>query len=221
MSKSLSSFTAVEGIEGVFTAQSGTLRCSAIRLKSGGLCLYSPVAGLGDEARKSLADLGDVTVLLAPNHYHNKGIAEYVQAFPAARLCCSGAAMARLEKITGLELASLEDLEADMQPGMEVLSPEGLKTGEVWIRVRSADHLAWILTDALSGPKGPIGSYADEVQMLGTFPKYGVGDQDTYCRWLNETIAAEPPTLIIPCHGSMVRSPNLAQDMTKLVKHCI
>jgi len=220
MSKSCSPFTAVEGAEGVFAAQSGTLRCSAIRLKSGGLCLYSPVSSLGEEAHESLARLGEVAVLLAPNHYHNKGVAEYVEAFPAARLCCSAPAKVRLEEITGLVFGTLDDLEADMPPDVEVLAPEGLKTGEVWIRVRADGHLVWILADAFSGPKGAIGSYADEVLMLRTFPKLGVADKGAYRSWLDKQITAEPPSLIIPCHGSMVRSPSLVHDMTVLIKSC-
>lgn len=221
MSKSLSSFAAVEDIDGLFTAERGALRCTAVRLKSGGLCLYSPVAGLGEEARASLSELGEVTVLVAPNHYHNKAVAEYVETFPAARLCSSAAAKARLKKITGLTFGSLDRLHDDLPSGIDILTPEGLKTGEIWIRVSAGGHVVWIVTDAFSGPKGVIGAYADEVQLLGTFPKFGVADKDIYGNWFDKTIAAAPPGLIIPCHGSMVRSPNLAHDMAALINDCL
>lgn len=72
MSKLLSAFAALDDFSGLYRAERGSLRCTAIRLRSGGLLLFSPVQGLGDTAIASLAALGEVEVLFAPNHYHNK-----------------------------------------------------------------------------------------------------------------------------------------------------
>lgn len=87
MSKQLSEFARVDGFEGVYSAQTATHRCIAVRLKSGGVCLYSPVAGLSVVAQKSLEMIGEVTFLLAP-FYHNKALQEYRQAYLHARLSC-------------------------------------------------------------------------------------------------------------------------------------
>ena len=81
MSKFLSAFAALDDFSGLYCAERGSLRCTAIRLRSGGLCLFSPVQGLGDTAIASLAALGEVEVLFAPNHYHNKGLREYAEFF--------------------------------------------------------------------------------------------------------------------------------------------
>ena len=73
MSKLPSAFAALDDFSGLYRAERGSLRCTAIRLRSGGLLLlFSPVQGLGDTAIASLAALGEVEVLFAPNHYHNK-----------------------------------------------------------------------------------------------------------------------------------------------------
>ena len=96
MAARLSKFEPVADVNGLFTATKGDLRCTAIVLKSGGLCLFSPVAGLNDQAKASLADLGPVEFLFAPNHYHNKGLAEYQAAYPTAKTIASDAGRPRL-----------------------------------------------------------------------------------------------------------------------------
>lgn len=215
MSKPLNRFSPVAHTDGLYAAERGKLRCIALRLKTGGLCLYSPVAGLDDAARDSLQDLGTVTVLLAPNHYHNKAAAEYARAFPTAQLACSDGARQRLEKITGLKFAGLDMLRTDLPAEMEMLEPPGLKTGEVWIQVRSETELVWIVTDAFCGADGAT---TEQPGLLGTFPKYGVGNKVLYRAWTEEQIASRPPTCIVPCHGSVVRSASLAANLRALLQ---
>jgi len=217
MVKSSTEFRRIDGVGGVFSAQSGALRCSAIALKSGGLCLFSPVAGLGDTALASLVRLGDVAFLLAPNHYHNKGLAEYRAAFPNASLCASPAAQTRLTKITGLAFDGLNGLAAELPDGMEVLVPEGLKTGEAWIRIAGPQAVAWLVVDAFSGPKGKPGSVAQEPELLGTFPKFGVGDRARYVAWVKQQIQRDQPYMIVPCHGDITRGPDLTARLLALI----
>lgn len=215
MSKTLSRFSPVAFGDSIYSAARDTLRCVALRLKSGGLCLYNPVAGLGEAARDSLREIGATTILLAPNHYHNKAAADYAHAYATAQLVCSDLARPRLEKITGLEFTGLAQLEADLPKEMEILEPPGLKTGEVWIRVRSETELVWIVSDAFCGADS---STPTEVPaLLGTFPKYGVGDKDRYRAWVDDQIASQPPTCIIPCHGSVIRSKTLPADLRTLL----
>ena len=131
MGNELSPFAPIPSHPEIWSAQKGTLRCTALRLSDGTLCLYSPVLGLGGEAKASLAALGEVSYLLAPNHYHHKGLAEYAEAFPKAKIVCSGGAQTRLEKQTGLTFERLERLEALLPVGSDFAEPDGLKTGEV------------------------------------------------------------------------------------------
>lgn len=221
MSKQLSHFTPIEGDDRLWSAQSATLRCTAIRLVSGGLCLYSPVSGLSSDTLKDIQNLGEVKILLAPNHYHNKGLMEYTSAFPDAHLCCSSAAKTRLQKITRLEFEGLEKLAGDLPDGLGVLEPDGLKTGEIWITARTDHQVAWIMADTFSGPKSKPGHIADKVQLLGTFPKFGIADKQSYSAWLKNRLSKESPSLLIPCHGSMIRSPRLADDLKNALENAL
>lgn len=216
MSKTLPAFSPVDGLEHVWCAQSGGLRCTAIQLDTGELCLYSPVSGLGAEARNSLAGLGEVRFLIAPNHYHNKGLGEYADAFPSASLCCSDAARPRLRKIVDLIFDGLDALASRMPSGARLHQPDGLKTGEIWLELAGKGDVAWVVADAFSGPKSK--KVERELQMLGTFPKYGVEDAGMYRTWLEETLGVSSPTLILPCHGASVRATDLDQQVRSLVK---
>jgi len=218
MAKHLSEFKKVNGLDDIFTADNGSLRCSAVRLTTGGLCLFSPVLGLSEAAMASLAELGKVEFLLAPNHYHNKGLAEYKTAFPNASLCAPTEARSRLKKITGFKFTGLDALQGVLPDNVHLVYTQGLKTGEIWIRAVGTRCTAWLVVDAFSGPKGKPGNIAGEPDMLGSFPKFGVGDRACYIRWVAAQIRDDKPTMLLPCHGGVVSSPRLAKKLQNLIK---
>jgi Domain of unknown function (DUF4336) len=55
------------------------------RLPSGGLLLHSPIA-LDESVARAIAQLGPVSVVLAPNSFHHLFVADYLERFPGARL---------------------------------------------------------------------------------------------------------------------------------------
>lgn len=216
MNKLRAVFSKTEYTQDVYVAQLGKLNSMAIRLSDGSLCLYSPVAGLGEAEHLHLNDLGGVSTILAPNHYHNKGLKEHVTLFPDAALVCSAAAKPRLEKVTGLGFECLDALTAKLPAHMQILEPQGLKTGEVWLQIRENPEVIWIVTDAFSARSNSKPFYAESPTLLGTFPKYGVKDPVVYKNWLETTLAFSEPTLIFPCHGSPIKAQNLGSALIKL-----
>lgn len=217
MTTQLSRFEPIDGANGLFTATKGELRCTAIMLRSGGLCLYSPVAGLGTHAKESLEELGTVDFLLAPNHYHNKALVEYVEAFASARTVASVASQPRLERITGLGFEGLDELSQGLPDGMHLATPPGLKTGEVWLVASVGKGVGWLIVDAFAGGKDAAEEGGETVRLLGTFAKFGVGDRSLYVEWLDELLQSQPPDVLIPCHGGIVRAPDLRAQMQTLI----
>jgi hypothetical protein len=203
---------AVEGFEGLWTARRGNLSCIAVRLKSGDLCLYSPVEKLSAE----FVGKNPVRFLLAPNHYHNKAIGEYSAAFDDAQLICSDAANPRLEKITSRKFSGFAALSGELPACVSLIEPEGLKTGEVWLRVQSGTRVAWIVTDAFCGLK-KTDDEQPKIGFLKTFPKYGVRNSDLFSSWVRNRLELEAPDLILPCHGEQVRGSALKPDILSLL----
>jgi hypothetical protein len=213
----LSAFAPLPECAGIFVATKGNLRCTAIALARDGLCLFSPVAGLSAAARSSLDAIGDVTHLFAPNHYHNLGIAEYATAFPRASLCASPKAVPRLEKVTGLAFADLADLTARLPPHLSLVEPDGLRTGEVWLRAKTSSLTAWFVVDAIAGASMANGnSRFDHPTLLRTFPRFGVRDKKAYVDWFARQLAVDQPQLVVPCHGGIIASSDLPQKLKKL-----
>lgn len=217
MSKELSKFAPVPLQKDMWSAHKGTLRCTAFKLRDGSLCLYSPVSGLGDVGQSSLGAIGNVSFLLAPNHYHNKGLAEYSQAFPDARLICSEQARPRLQKQTGLSFEDVGLLNPLLPEGCNILEPEGLKTGEIWMQQKSSAGTIWIVCDAFTGSAKKGEDISTQIELLGTFPKFGIKDAKTYASWVEGRLAADPPALVVPCHGSIIQSQDLAIDIRLLL----
>jgi hypothetical protein len=186
-------------------------------LRDGGLCLFSPVAGLSIEAKRSLDAIGQVTHLFAPNHYHNLGLAEYASSFPQASLCAPTQAIPRLEKVTGLAFHDLAALSAKLPAHITLAAPEGLKTGETWLRSKTDDLSAWFVVDALAGPKMADGRHRfDRPEMLKTFPHFGTRDAKSYTAWFERQLRADQPRLVVPCHGGIIAAHDLPRKLRQL-----
>ncbi len=221
MRGTLSEFRQVAGFDQLYIARSGKLNCIAIALKSGETCLYSPVAGLAKTDCPVPAEMGVVSMIFAPNHYHNKGLKPYSELLPDAALVCSDRAMPRLRKQTGLDFASLDTLNAALPENMQLLHPKGLKTGEVWLQVQQDSGVVWVVTDAFSGDMRPNGEFNAVPSMLGSFPKFGIKNAGAYRKWLEHQISKRPPTVLLPCHGSGVQHTDLGEKMIQLLKETL
>ncbi|WP_282610700.1 hypothetical protein [Pelagibius sp. Alg239-R121] len=219
MTNQLSAFEKLDGVVGVYVAHKGNLRCAAIRLTDGRLCLFSPVRGIGPTALESLAEIGEVAFLLAPNHYHHMGLREYAGTFPDARVCAPDGAAPRLRKVTELPVESLEAIENLLGDEASFITPEGLKTGEVWLRIKGAKKTSWLVVDAFCGPQFRIDAMtSSEPEVLKPFPTYGTGNKPLYAAWATAQIRDDKPEILIPCHGTIVRAQDLPAKLEKLIE---
>lgn len=208
----------IPGVTGFYSARKGPLRMSAIRLTDDSICLISPVAGLSARLLENAEDPAKVKFLLAPNHYHNRGLQEFSDAFPRAALCASMAARARLAGQTGLEFGGIDRIAGLLPPGMAFIEPPGLKAGEVWISIQQGSTRAWFVIDAFRGPAKPDEPPAGEPELVGTFPSFGISDSSAYTEWVLEQIQTDQPNLLIPCHGAIVQSETLPEKLAALTR---
>ena len=172
-------------------------------------------------AAQAYAPLGNgkqIKHVLAPNHFHHKGLDDFIQVFPKAKLYAPEAAIDRLRGQNDLSYNALSKLVKLLPKDAAVIETEGLKTGEVWVRFKKARTTAWLVIDAFCGPKAAAGGKpASKPELLNPFPTYGVGDKDKYSAWAKQQIKQDKPRLLLPCHGSLVKSSTLPKDLTNLV----
>ena len=202
---------------GIYVSHSGKLWSTAIRLKGDKLCIYSPLPNFNDDALSSLNALGSVGFILAPNHYHHRGIAGITEQFPKAKLVCSMQAKNRLEKITEQKFDSVSNFSKSLPARIRLLEPQGLKTGEVWLEFKTKNQRIWVVADAFDSKPADAQPYEASLSMLRTFPSYGIDDAESYRSWLKKEISKRPPTVIVPCHGPPVKSRHLVTEIEELV----
>jgi hypothetical protein len=218
MSKHLTEFSKVEGLNNTFIATKGKLRCTALRLTNDSICLFSPIAGLSEQALASLKGLGEVSFILAPNHYHNKGLIEYSKNFPKASIIAPDLAIPRLEKVTGIRFQTLIALNKVLPAHVSIIHTKGLKTGEIWLKIKGDVGNAWLVVDAFCAKEGVLKkAESDTPSLLGTFPKFGVENSQIYLQWASEQILKDDPILVLPCHGPIMKSPQLPKKLTELI----
>jgi hypothetical protein len=228
------SWQPIDADAGLFTVEkrnrSGwSLRSNALKLSSGGLLLMSPIRDLGDLAAAALARIGTPELLLAPNHYHHLGIPEHLERHSGARVLCTEEAKPRLSrKQRALAFEDVDEvLRERLPPHATVLSPPGLKNGEVWLRVETKAGVAWLVTDAFANvvdkPTGITGLF---LSLAGTAPGLRLGslfrwaaiaDRIAYRTWLLERLAQDPPKILVPAHGEPISDDGLAEQLRDLV----
>lgn len=206
----------------VWTARRGTARTVAFRLADGTLALYSPVAGITDGFRESVAVLGTVSVLIAPNQFHHLGLAEHAEGFAVRTIVAPTDAIPRLVRQTGLDFAPLEAVADRLSASLALHVTQGAKANEAWLSFPHVGGSGWAVCDAFAAKAAPDDPPTNEPIMRGAFaamclPKE-LQQRETYKTWARGRIAAERPTLLLPCHGGAVVAPDLPEGLLALVE---
>lgn len=221
----------VPALDGVWLAErvidGVPLRSLAIRLADGRLAIHSPIRRLAGEARGELAEIGTPAFLIAPNHFHNRGLHKYVEAYPGITVVASPAAAPRVARRCGHLVSDPAALRDALPANLSLLVPPATRAGELWLSFDSPGGRAWTVGDAFFNiartPRTPIGFL---LWLLGISPGLRIGasyrwlvrDRAAYRRWLLDTIAAQRPTTLIPCHGDILTDPQLPDRLQRLVE---
>lgn len=202
-------------------------RSVAVRLTDGSVAVVSPLMNTDDDGHRALADLGGASVLVAPNHFHWMGLAQYRERYQAT-LVGSPVAAVRIGKKSGLALGPVEALAERLPAHVAVLAPDGLKNGELWLRVATARGIAWVVSDAFfTLPKTPTGGYGAFCRLTGTSPGLrigttfkvvGIADRPAYKKWLLARIERDAPRILVPSHGEVLEDDALPARLRALVE---
>ena len=201
------------------------VRMAAVGLGDGTLCVVTPGPGVSEETFAALERFGRPRFLLAPNHYHNMGIPSWKARFPDATVIARPDAHARLRKrCPGIPIEGLEGLSS---PHIRVFGPPMATQGETWLSMDTAAGRAWFVTDGIINETnlggGPVSwflraaGFRTELMINPFFKRLFVKPKAAYLDWLRDELDRDPPALFIPCHGAILRGPDLVPRLLAAV----
>jgi hypothetical protein len=191
---------------------------NAIAIESNGVVVIvsAPIGPGAAAAMDEAASWGEVRALVAPNAFHNMGVAPWKQRFPQARVFAPAQSLARVAQKSGV--AGVEPLgnAAGILGGeLELVDIPHYKTGEALVRVRTAEGTIWSLADAVFNlpvlPPNPVAKLvfwasgsAPGLRVNRIAPLFMVRDRKAQRGWLRQQAEKDVPRWFIPGHGDIV-----------------
>ncbi|MCC6525963.1 MAG: hypothetical protein IT373_25175 [Polyangiaceae bacterium] len=198
-------------------------RMAVVGLGGGSLLVVSPGAHLAEVAFERLATWGTPRFLLAPNHFHNTGLAAWHERFPDASVVAHPRALPRLrKKVPGVPFEALDGLEAALPAGVRLFGPPMAKQGETWLSVKTADGTGWFVTDGILNEERLRGTSGLVLRLLGFrtglmtnpfFKRFFLADKAGYKAWVAGELERDRPTLFVPSHGAPLRGPDVSERL--------
>ena len=196
-------------------------RMTVVRLQNEHLWLHSPVP-LSPALHNQLAVLGEVAFIVAPSKTHHLFVAEYLAAFPQARLFGAPGLSVKRPDLKGLnELGP--DIEPEWQIDLEQIFFSGIPFGNETVWFHKTSHTL-ILTDLCQWWQGDLTFFAHLFASLTGVRKQM--DIPVTIRWLTkdkqaahdsaQKILALPIERVVMAHNSIV-----AQDAYVTIKRAL
>jgi hypothetical protein len=182
----------------------------------GGVIVVSPPCRVADRVLDAAAAFGSVRALVASNAFHYMGLKAWKARFPDAQVFAPAQSIARVAAKTGLTgIRPVAAVAAICGDRVTLTDMPHYKTGEVLVRIRAADGLAWYVTDVMLNlpqlPAHPIARFAFRVsgsapglRMNRISPLFMVKDRVALWHWLRGEADRDPPRWLIPAHGQIV-----------------
>ncbi len=199
------------------------VRMTAVGLGAGGFLVVSPGKPRDEALFDALERRGTPRWLLAPNHFHNEGLGAWKRRYPNIRVAAHPRARPRLMKKVP-ELGHIEDLDAlrkELPEGIRLFGPPMAKQGETWVAAKTKTGTAWIVCEGIVNDR----KYPWFMSLLGfrpglminpLFKRLFLESKPEYKRWLTDELARDLPSLLVPCHGRVVRDPDLVEQLRRV-----
>jgi hypothetical protein len=199
----------------VYSFGPGIARSLAVR-GAEGLIVVSPPCRVAESAFTELEAHGKVTALVASNAFHHMGLASWKARFPSASVFAPAQSITRVEKHSKVQgIRPLSEAGSVTGPHVELVDMPHYKTGEVLVRIRTQAGMVWYLTDVVMNlpalPGFPfnllfgVTRSAPGLRLNGVASLFMMKDRRAVWRWLKREVEQQPPALLLPCHGDVVR----------------
>ena len=192
-----------------------------------GLVVISPPCRAPGDAFDQLARYGAVRALVAPNAFHNLGLAAWKQRFPGAEVFAPAQAVARVAKRSGLNVRPIAEAATLLGDRIDIVDMPHYKTGELLIRIATDRGLVWYVTDIIMNmpqlPRNAVAALAFRLsgsapglRLNNLAPLFMVRDRTALRRWIAAEFRKTPPDWLIAAHGDAVdlkASPDAARKL--------
>ena len=206
----------------------GVRRTVVLRLNNHGLLVTNPAPGLTPSDHEALSRIGRPQVVLATSAAHPEGLSEFLRDHEGVRAVATTQVAKALRRHTNAQFSDLKYVRPFMPDTAQLLLPPGLSSGEVWLQVRTAYGLAWVVGEAfLDRGALPGGIWGTGLRVKGDRPGLGIpprfrrkaiSDVGAYRSWVLGQIRDSPPSALLAPAGKLVQSPNLRTKLRQLVE---
>jgi hypothetical protein len=206
----------------------GISRSLLVKISDDKFLVYSP----GDQATADLAKEiipdGSEIFLLEPNTYHNLGLPIWKASFPNSKPVAAAAAIASLQKKTGIKSENLEALKSTLPSHISLLELPHNKIGEVWLDIQTPGERTWAVCDAIFNfaklPGGFMGfmmklnRMGPGIEISRMYEYLGTSNKKVFGQWIINEMSAKKPTRLIPCHGEIYERQDLISHLEGIAK---
>ena len=200
----------------------------SLRLRDKSLLVIGPTKELSARHVAELRKMGRVSYILAPSLSWHSGLKGFGSKCPGAKYVAAADIHEKLISLTGLKFETpWESLRALIPELVQLLEPDGLKNGEVWLRIQTRRGMAWVVADTLVNyQKIPAGLAGWRYWIRGLGPGLRIPlwhkirtieEKGTLRSWIFERIREDKPSVLIPLHGVPISSPDLPRRMRAFV----
>jgi hypothetical protein len=200
----------------------------SLRLRDKSLLVIGPTAQLTARHVAALRKMGRISYILVPSTAWTHGLKDFGSKCPGAKYVAAKSAHEALVKSTGLKFETPWESLRDQVPELvQILVPDSLKNGEIWVRVQTRRGMAWIVSDTLVNyqdiPQGLAGwrywirGLGPDLRIPMWHKMTGIEDKGLLRSWIFERIREDRPEVLIPLHGVPLASPDLPRRLRAFV----
>lgn len=205
-----------------------TANTLAVRLVDGTWLVVAPSAGSPSSVLEDLAKDGAVSALIAPNAYHYLGQQVWRLHFPGATSYAPAGALARLSrKSSSVPYRPVSELIETLHPQVGFLIPEGMKSPDMLIRISIAGSTVWWMGDLFTNCAADDQNWL--LRIIAPLAGSGLGyrrnsrpglvyvrDSKAWLHSITNALDAEPPSIVVPAHGSPIM-----EDTARRTRHLL
>jgi len=209
----------------------GKANALAVALPNRKWMIVSPPPKLTTAEAQALAEHGQVVALVENNGTHHLGLGPCRALFPDAVTYAEPKAAARIRsknKDPG-QLEPIDALKPLLGDAISIVAADGCKIGDVILRVKTERGTLFYASDFIANinrpPRNPFARLLFKLTGSGPglrvfriFFMVFVADRKAAIDFLIRELQADPPSVMVPAHGDVVASADLATTLLGMLR---